>query len=116
MYPSISYIQIKESSNLERSLRTMITQARIHSPAHSSSPMCVVIVPRGTEHPPTVVRRQMSGGRAVSVGREVSAGGSLSGQGVLVGPVQTVVVGGFELVLRLVVLQSVCPVGWGEAL
>ena len=65
----------------------MISQTRIHSPAHGGSSMCVVVVSRGTEHPPTMVRGQMPGWRTVSVRREVSTRGSLSVQGVLVGPV-----------------------------
>ena len=77
----------KRSPNLEGSLRAMISQARIHSSAHGGSSVCVVVVTRRTEHPPTVMRGQMSGWRTVSVRREVSTRGSLSVQGVLVGTV-----------------------------
>ena len=77
----------KRGPNLEGSLRAMISQARIHSSAHGGSSVCVVVVTRRTEHPPTVMRGQMSGWRTVSVWREVSTRGSLSVQGVLVGTV-----------------------------
>ena len=52
----------------------------------------------------------------MSVGGSVSVGGSLALQCVLVGSVQSVVVAGFELVLLLVVLQTVSSVGWGCSL